>query len=327
MHFNLKHALIAAVAAFSFTAPAMAQDDYPNKPVRLVIPYGPQGDSNMIGRLMADELTRLLGQTVFVENIEGGGTAIGTASAKNSAADGYTLLFTSHQIVSSWATLKDAGYTPEDFVALGLITSDANVLTIPAAIPATNLAEFVAYAKEQNGALSYGAISPGANGAVLSNMLAAAGDFEWTYIPFEGDQESLLGLMRGEIHGFFGSASMPVAKDTTDNTLPQVTFLAYAGLERSKYLPDVPTFTELGYPQISLGAWTGLFAPKGTPQPIVDKLRAAVDELKKSERLINAIDTMKSEMFNGTIEEFEQLIAARMDIMTKYMEENNIPKR
>jgi tripartite-type tricarboxylate transporter receptor subunit TctC len=319
--------LTAAVAAFAFMSPAMAQDDYPNKPVRLIIPYGPQGDSNMIGRLIAEELTGLLKQTVFVENIEGGGTAIGTAAAKNAVADGYTLLFTSHQIVSSWATLKDPGYTPDDFVPIGLITSDANVLTIPASIPAENLEEFIAYAKEQNGALSYGAISPGANGAVLSNMLAQAGGFEWTYIPFEGDQESLLGLMRGEIQGFFGSASMPVAKDASDSTLPQVTFLAYAGTQRSKYLPDIPTFTELGYPQLSLGSWTALFAPAGTPQPIIDKLRAVVVELKNSERLQEAIDTLKSEIFTGSVEEFEGIIDARMATMTKYMEDNNIPKR
>jgi tripartite-type tricarboxylate transporter receptor subunit TctC len=264
-------------AAFALLAPnVLAAQTFPDRPVSLVVPFAPGGAADSTGRILAEAMTKPLGQSVVVENSSGAGGTIGVAKVKNAAATGYTIglghMGTQAASVSTYATLP---YDPvKDFDYLGLVATTPNVIFINKDLPINTLAEFASYAKTKGPDLKMGHSGIGAASHITCVLFFQLIGVEPTYVPYRGFGQAVQDVIGGRLDGGCDlvASVTPLAKAGS------IKVLAVATDDRSAALPTVPTSTEAGMPAFKAETWTGLFAPKGTPAPVVTKLRAAVAE-------------------------------------------------
>ena len=265
-------ALLGAMLPFG-SAQAQGAADYPNRPVKIIVPFPAGGTSDIMGRLIADELGKQLKQAFVVDNKGGAGGAIGTDQAAKSTADGYTLLLSgigSNAIIHGFATPKP-GYTEADFVHISQLAAGPNVLVVNPSFPAKTFKEFVAWVKTNPGKFSYGQVNS-SSGHLTTEYLKQVAGLDMVGIPYKGGAPALNDVLANQIPGMFTNQ---------DAVLPHVKAgklraLAVTSLERNPLYPDMPTVAESGYPGFAAVSWTGLSAPKGTPKAIVDKLEAAM---------------------------------------------------
>jgi tripartite-type tricarboxylate transporter receptor subunit TctC len=266
-----KRTLFAALAAFAIVAtaaePAAAQS-YPNRPVKIIMPFAPGGPTEFIIRLTADRLTGMLGQAFVIENRPGGGG--GTVGAKSVAVaepDGYALLFSSPgPLVTAAAVYKNLDYDPiKSFAPIAMLIYAPQMLVAHPSIPAQSLNEFIAYANSNPGKITFGSSGYGTQPHILGEMLKRAAGIDIVHVPYRGAGQSVTDLLAGQVQMIF---------ETTTILLPHVEAgklrpLAVATETRSPLLPGVPTTAESGYPKIVASFWSGLLAPAGTPAGIV----------------------------------------------------------
>jgi len=264
---------IAALATGFMSGPATAADNYPDKPIRLVVPFPAGGGTDVVARLLAARLSTHLKATVIVENVAGATGTIGSAQVARAAPDGYTLLLGisgTHAIAPS--IYPKLPYEPlRDFVAIGRIAYGGNVLVANPAYPARDIKALVALAKQPGADVTYGSWGPGSGGHLAGESLNVAAGIHLRHVPYKGVAPMLNDLMGG---------TLQIAMADLTAALPQIRAgkiraLAVSGAERSEALPDVPTFAESGIP-FKLDSWFALFAPARTPTPIVDKLDQAM---------------------------------------------------
>src|SRR4029453_7932177 len=271
---------LAAICASTFASPdAQAQAAYPNKPVKIVVPYAPGGPNDILARLLAEKLTQANGQTFLVENRPGGGSNIGAEAVAKSAPDGYTLLVaaTSHSINMTLFPKENLKYDlTRDFAPVSLLMTGPLVLWTGPNVPAKNLKEFVALAKSKPGRMSYGSSGNGASTHLAGEMLNARAGIQTIHVPYKGSGPALTDLMGGQIDFMVDTliSSMPFVKGD------KIRALAVTGKTRSPALPNVPTVAEQGYPGFEAVAWIGLLAPAKTPPEIVAKLNADVKKIQ-----------------------------------------------
>ncbi|MFO1288287.1 MAG: tripartite tricarboxylate transporter substrate binding protein [Rubrivivax sp.] len=266
-------ALAGLLATAFLLAPAQAQGDYPSKPVKIIVPFPPGGTSDVMGRLIAEELGKQLNQTFIVDNKGGAGGAIGTDQAAKSPADGYTLLLSgigSNAVIHGFASPKP-NYTEADFVHISQLAAGPNVLVVHPSFPAKTFKEFVAWVKANPGKFSYGQVSA-SSGHLTTEYLKQTAGLDMVGIPYKGGGPALSDVLANQIPGMFTNqdAVLPHVKSG------KVRALVVTSAERNPLYPDVPTVAESGYPGFTAVSWTGLSAPKGTPKAIVDKLEAAM---------------------------------------------------
>jgi len=263
---------IAAVCASLDLTDAAAQP-YPNRPIKLIVPFPAGGPPDTIARLVGGDISARLGQTVVIDNRAGGGATIGTRAVANAEADGYTLLFASTSSLSIGpALLKNLDYDPiKSFAPVSSVSLGAMVVTVNANVPAKTLAELVAYAKANPGKLHNGAgvASPP---HIAWGLFTLATGTTIVFVPYRGMAQAMTDLVAGEIQMMI---------DGIGSLLPhiregKVRALAVTGKTRSADLPDIPTMIESGYADFALTFWTGILAPAGTPPDIIDKLNGAV---------------------------------------------------
>jgi tripartite-type tricarboxylate transporter receptor subunit TctC len=265
----------AALAAAS--APAMAQPGsaaaYPERPVRLIVPFAPGAGTDAMGRLVAQKFGEILGGTFVVENRVGASGAIGTQHVAQQAADGHTLLLIASPFTTVPAALPTAGYDPvRSFAPVGLIASGPLVWAANPALPANNMRELVALARQKPGVLNYGSAgSGGVNHLVLEQLKARSGTFI-THIPYRGVAPATLDMIAGQVQIVTGTipALLPFIKDG------RVKPLAVTSAKRSSALPDVQSMAEAGFAGFDVVNYFGIVAPAGTPPAIVDKLNQAI---------------------------------------------------
>ena len=265
-------ALLGAMLPFG-SAQAQGAADYPNRPVKIIVPFPAGGTSDIMGRMIADELGKQLKQAFVVDNKGGAGGAIGTDQAAKSTADGYTLLLSgigSNAIIHGFATPKP-GYTEADFVHISQLAAGPNVLVVNPSFPAKTFKEFVAWVKTNPGKFSYGQVNS-SSGHLTTEYLKQVAGLDMVGIPYKGGAPALNDVLANQSPGMFTNQ---------DAVLPHVKAgklraLAVTSLERNPLYPDVPTVAESGYPGFAAVSWTGLSAPKGTPKAILDKLEAAM---------------------------------------------------
>ena len=270
--------LAAAVCAALAHAPAALAQAYPNKMVKIVVPYAPGGPNDIVARLVAEKLTQANGQTFLVENRPGGGSNIGAEAVAKSAPDGYTLLVaaTSHSINMTLFPKENLKYDlTRDFAPVSLLMTGPLVLVTGPNVPAKNLKEFVALAKSKPGRMSYGSSGNGASTHLAGEMLNARAGIQTIHVPYKGSGPALTDLMGGQIDFMVDTliSSMPFVKGD------KIHALAVTGKTRSPALPNVPTVAEQGYPGFEAVAWIGLLAPAKTPPEIVAKLNADVKKI------------------------------------------------
>lgn len=271
-----RRTFIAGLATLPAIVPARAQSDWPSRPITMVVPFPPGGQADLAARPVAAALEPILKQSVVVENRGGAGGAVGNAAVARSEPNGYTILMA----LSSLAVLPEAdrlfGRTPSYEVSqlspVARILADPTVLAVPASAPWRSLQDLVEDAKARPGQIPYGSSGPYGTLHVAMEMFAHAAGIKLLHVPYRGAGPAVTGLLSGQIQAL---ASAPgVIKPHSDAGKMRV--LANWGAERIPSYPDIPTFKELGYPDVEFYIWAGVFVPKGLPEPVFRRLGEAL---------------------------------------------------
>jgi tripartite-type tricarboxylate transporter receptor subunit TctC len=301
-----RRVLAMAVALGLGMATHATAQNYPDKPIKLIVPFPPGGPIDTMARLMAEHMSRSLGQQVVVDNRPGAGSTIGFKAAAAAPPDGYTLLFASSgSLATAPALYVNLGLDPlKVFAPIATVSLLPMVMVVPEQVPAKSVAEFVAYAKANPGKLNYGA-GLGTPPHLLSALFVNKAGIDVAFVPYRGAAQSVTDLLAGRTH---------FTIDGTVILLPHVRSgkfraLAMARPQRSPELPNVPTLVELGYPDFVLDAWTGVVAPIGTPEPIVARLNAVVNAGLATPEIKAALDRFNSIGKASTPKEFGEFIA------------------
>jgi tripartite-type tricarboxylate transporter receptor subunit TctC len=304
--------LAAACAACGVSVPASAQA-YPTKSVRLIVPFPPGGSLDFAGRLIAQKLTEAWGHPVVVENKPGAGGNIGADLVAKSPPDGYTILLgaLSTHAVNPSLYAKMPYDAVKDFAPITLIAVTPNVLVVNANSPVQNVKEFIAYTKANLGKLSFGSGSNGSAGHLAGELYKVETGTDAVHIPYKGGAPATQALMAGDTQFMF---------DNLANAMAQVKggrlrALAVTTAKRSSLVPELPTMAEAGLPGFDISTWYGLFAPAGTPPPIVARWNADVSKILSTPNIRAQFIADGAEPSPDTPGEFAQFIAAEL---TKY---------
>ena len=259
----------ALFASITFTAVAA---DYPTKPVRIVVPIGAGSSMDIVCRVLAQKLTEAWNQTVIVDNRAGAGGNFGADLVARSAADGYNILFASSSFSIAPSFYKKLSYDAlRDFDAVTQLSSRNNVLTVVPSSPVTSVKELIALAKAKPGQLSFGSGGgTGSSDQMVGELFKLMAGVDIVHVPYKSGPQAMNDLIGGQISIYMGGipVQLPMIK------AGKVKALGTSGLKRSPQLPDVPTIAEAGVPGYEVDVWYGLFAPHGTPRPIIDKIAA-----------------------------------------------------
>ncbi len=311
---------VAGAAAFSSTFAGMAgAAAYPDKPIRLIVPFAPGGTTDIIGRLVAERLGSELGQPIVVENRAGAGGSIGTEALARAQPDGYTLgiaTVSTHGI--NPVVYKKLSFNAEkDFQPITNLASVPNIMTVNAKVPAKTMAQFIALAKQEPGKYTYASAGNGSVSNMMGELFKMASGTDLLHVPYRGVGPALTDTLAGQVNVLFDNlpSSLPHVKDGA------LVALAVAAPERSAALPDVPTFAEVGLKEVNDASWFGLVAPAGIPADVLQKLHDATvkvlaqDELKARLAKLGATPVGDSpESFAKTI---STTIARNADIVKK----------
>jgi tripartite-type tricarboxylate transporter receptor subunit TctC len=268
---------IFAAALFAFAChaalPAMADDPYPSRPVTMIVPFAAGGSSDVIARLIADQMGTALGQRILIENVVGAGGSIAVARAAKVAPDGYTIAIGNSGTHTAVYTLyPDVKFTPDDFAPIGMVAKTSPIIALKKDHPAQNLREFLDFAKKNPGKATLGHAGVGSSNYLICKTFVKAAKIDVTLVGYRGGGPALNDLMGGQIDGVCDSA----ASVSGAILAGRAKGIAVSLPGRLPSLPDVPTSAEAGLPEFQLQGWNALFTPKGTPQPVVDKLNAAI---------------------------------------------------
>ncbi|MBK6388393.1 MAG: tripartite tricarboxylate transporter substrate binding protein [Rhodoferax sp.] len=272
---------LVATAALSAALPlaAMAQADYPSKPVKIIVPFPPGGTSDVMGRMMSEELGKVLKQPVIIENIGGAGGVVGTERGSKVAPDGYTIIQTGvGQSAVAHGLDPDLKYNSNtDFIHVTQVHSGPNLLVVHPSTPFKTLKELVDYAKANPGKLDYG-YTHAASGHMAMELFKQTAGIFMTGIPYRGGGPMMTDMLGGTIKLMFINQDVALQHIKAGKLRP----LAVSSIQRNPLYPDVPTVAESGYKGFEALSWSGMSVPKGTPQPIVDKLEAAMAQVMQS---------------------------------------------
>jgi tripartite-type tricarboxylate transporter receptor subunit TctC len=262
------------MVAATCSAGAARADDYPSRPIRIIVPYAPGGGADTVARIVARRVTDTIGQPLVIENRTGAGSILGTDAVAKAEPDGYTLLLgQSGPISINPAVYKDLRYDPvKDFAPVTMTTAYPYILVVNAKLPARSLPEFVALAKSQPGAMNYGTTGIGAANHLVAELFNGKAGLKMTHIPYRGTALAVGDLVAGQVTMVFGDP-ISVLPHMQSGSLRA---LAVTSLQRSAVAPEVPTVAENGFPGFEALAWHGILAPAKTPPAIVKKLNAEI---------------------------------------------------
>jgi len=316
---NVRLLLQAIGLLFAFSVAAVAQD-YPTKPVRMIIPFPPGGSNDVVGRMIATHLGEQLGKQVVVDNRSGAGGVIGTEVAANSAPDGYTLLIISlAHAVNPW--LYRLNYDPiKSFAPIGILGSGQNVLAINPELPVNSVKELIAMAKAKPGELQYASAGIGSFQHLGAELFKLEAGVDMLHIPFKGGGPAMIDVIGGHTKLVFSSLVQTTPHLKSGKLKP----LATGGAERSPVLPDIPTIAEAGVPGYEAVNWWGLVAPAGTPQPIIDKVHAALSAVQSSPEVQNQFATEGAEIVQMSPPEFGAFMQKEMTKWERVVKEGKI---
>ena len=264
---------IATLIAGALLAAAAGAQDYPSRPIRIVVPFSPGGAVDGPTRVIAQDLGRRLKQQVIVENKPGAGATIGSEMVAKSPADGYTLLLASQTNAISATLYPRLNFAPlDDFIGISLLGREPGVLVVHPAFPAKNLAELITLAKQKPGHLNYASSGNGSGQHLFMAQMASMAGIELTHVPYRGSGQATTDLLAGTVPmAMPGTAGM-----VTHIKSGKLRALAVSSSTRSPQLPEVPTLAEAGLPGYAAYVWHGLMAPKGTPAAIIERLHREV---------------------------------------------------
>jgi tripartite-type tricarboxylate transporter receptor subunit TctC len=302
---------LALMVASSITTTALAQtsaaaSNYPNKTIRIVVPFTPGGSTDILARAIGIELGKAWGQSVIVENIAGAGGSIGADKVAKSAGDGYTLLMGHIGTLAVNPSLyPDLPYQPlRDFAPVAWVARVPNVLVVHPSVPAKNVKEFIALAKAKPGQLNYGSGGNGSAANLATEYLKIQTNISLLHIPYRGTAPAVTDLLGGQIQVLFTGAPAVIGQIKSG----QLRALGVSSPQRLDSLPDVPTIAESGYKHFEADQWYGVVAPKGTPPEIVAKLNAQINRALQSPELKSRLNNEGAVATPSTPDVFGKLI-------------------
>lgn len=299
-------AVLAGIAGEALPAPAGAQD-FPSKPITIVVPFGPGTTNDIIARQLAQDMTGTLGQSVIVENRAGATGNIAADLVAKSRPDGYTLLIASMSNILNQVTGNANADLAKDFTPVAFCGKTLYSMFVPNELPPRTVAELVELARQQPGKLNYAGYVGGVP-QFLGEMFNRAARINTVMVPYKSTTDAQVDLMAGRIQIWF----TPVASGVPVQSARQARMLAVTGDARARVLPDIPTFKEVGYPDLTVDIAYFLLAAKGTPQPVVDKLHGAVDKALQNSKIKETLLAQGIEEKRGTPAEVGSYLAGEI---------------
>ena len=314
-------AIVGCALFLSCVLGAQAQQSYPDRPVKLVVPFPAGGPVDAVARVIAEELKEKLGQPFVIDNRAGAVGTIATNLVAKSPPDGYTLVMTigAHTIVP--ALMQKLPYDPaNDFVGVSGVLKAPNLFAVLPNHPAKSLADLVRMAKEQPGSITYSTGGYGSTTHIMTTMLERAAKVSFMHVPFQGGAQSMQAALGGHV---------AVAANLSNIALPfvqagQVRLLAVAGATRSRLFPDVPTFAEFGYPDILGDSWIGMLAPAGTPREIVKKLHETISAALNRPEFRDRFERQGLEVTNLEPAALDALIKTELEVFARLAKDMNL---
>jgi tripartite-type tricarboxylate transporter receptor subunit TctC len=318
LHSQYAVLLTSLVALALPAAQALAQKSYPNKAIRMIVPFAPGGSNDIMGRLVAAKLTESMGQQVVVDNRPGASGIVGTDLAAKAAPDGYTVLVMSLTFTVNPSIRSKLPYdTEKDLVPVTLIASAPLILVVHPSLPVKSVKEFIAYAKANPGKLNFGSGGPGSTPHLAGEMLKTMAGLEMIHVPYKGGGPALADLVGGQIQ---------LMLENIPSTLPfvksgKLRVLAVTSKKRSPTVPDVPTLDEAALKGYELTGWNGLFVPRGTPRAIVNQLHAETVKALAAPDLKERLAAMSAEPGGESPEKFAVFVKAEIRKWAKIAKE------
>jgi tripartite-type tricarboxylate transporter receptor subunit TctC len=320
LKFSIVRALaMSAVAAFTFAAHA-AQSTYPTRAVRMIIPYPPGGAGDIIGRLLTPRLTEAFGQQVVVDNRGGGGQVIATQLAATAPADGHTLFLSSATHSVNPALRKNLPYdTLKDFAPITLVAQSPLVFIAHPSVGVSSIKELIAAAKAKPGRINYASSGPGTGGHMSVELLKSMAGVDLVHIPYKGAGPALVDLIAGQVQVMCTSPlpSMPHVKSG------KLRALAMTSLKRASFAPDIPTVSET-IPGYQTTLWYALFAPAGTPQPILKRVYDDTLKVLRNKEFTQQLESQGAEAVGNTPQELQKFVQTEIAQWTRLVKQAKI---
>lgn len=312
-----------ALVALGATGAAQAQSDYPNKPVRLVVPYAPGGATDVIGRVLAKQLSEALGQQFVVDNRAGAGGSLGAGQVAKSPADGYTLLmgaFTSHTINAALTPAVTPFDIHKSFSHISVVGTVPLVFVVNPNVPAKSVKELVALAKEKPGSVTFASAGNGSPQHLAIEMFKRQAQVDVVHVPYKGSGPALADLLGGQVNAMIDT--VPAAQSQIK--AGKLRALATTTKERVPSIPDVPTVVEAGLPEMQVSSMFALSAPAGTPAAVVQKINAALKVILSKQDVKDSMLAQGTIATYGTPDESTKIINAEYAKWAKLIKDSNI---
>lgn len=318
--------LCSAVAAFALAMPfaTAGAQQYPTKPIRLVLPFSAGAPSDIVGRMIGQKLGDQMGQSLVPDNRPGAGGSLGLSLVARAPADGYTLILTSPAIALTPLLYSKLSYDSlKDFMPVARLAAIENVMLVHPSVPAKSLKEFIALARANPGKLNYGSGGPGTTNHLANELLRSLEKLNMVHVPYKGATLATVALMGGEVDEVIVSVASALPLIKTGRVRP----IAVLSEKRVPTLPNVPTSKEAGYPDFRMSIWYGMLAPAGTPREIVMHLYRELTKAYADPALLKQMAGAGVEPWLGTPEEMGRLIRSEMSRYAKVIESAGIKKR
>jgi tripartite-type tricarboxylate transporter receptor subunit TctC len=291
--------VVAAILGCAIAAPA-ARAAWPDHPIRFIVGFGPGGANDLIARFAAEGVGKQLHQTVIVENRPGAGAVIGTAYVAHSPPDGYTFLVGAASTITNSLLLKDLPYKDSELVPVGMIAVAPSTIIVNPSVPASNMKEFIAWAKAQGGKATWSTAGNGSTPEFVGEMIKEAAGVSFTIVPYRSGGDSVNAVMANNVSAT-SEASIVVVPKIKGGLLKAI---ATTYTKRISIYPSIPTTAEQGYPTVQIGHWAGLYAPRGTPQPVIERMNAALQAALKTDEVKDKLIKTGIEPAGGSVADF-----------------------
>jgi tripartite-type tricarboxylate transporter receptor subunit TctC len=312
--------VLSLIMLAALALPAAAQD-YPNRTIRMIVPFGAGGPTDVFTRALGEELRKALGQPIVMENRPGAGTIIGTTEAARSAPDGYTLLMISATQTTVETLNPNKPYRlMRDFVPVAAVMNSELVLVVPQRSPVNTLKELITLARAKPGTLNYGSSGPGSNYHMAGELVKNLAGLDIVHIPYKGSTGARADIISGQIDMMFDS--VPTMAATIEDG--RVKALGTSGKVRSPILPNVPTIAEAGIPEYNATIWIGVMVPAGTPKPIVELLNREINKVLARPDIKESWQRQGANTMIMTPDEFGAYIQSEIERWGKVIRANNI---
>lgn len=317
--FKKPGAALALVCATLLPVAAHA-DKWPDKPIRLVVPYSPGGGADNAARVLSQKLTASLGQSVIVENRPGGSGIIGAQNVAQAPADGYTVLYDASTFAVNPALRKMPFDPVKDLVPVSLAITVPNILVVPPNAPYKTVGEFVDYAKKSPGKLSYASYGAGSAAHLIGELLKKEAGIDLLHVPYKGGAPALTDVMGGQVSSYFANAASGLNYVKTG----KLRALAVTSSKRMPALPEVPTLAESGFKNFEVLEWNGFFVPKGTPKEVVARLSQEIQAAIKDPETRKRLEALGLDPVGSTPEAFGKFLHSEMERWAALVKSNRI---